>query len=279
MAVSERGDTVRRRFARTLVTLFDRIQSWLVIGAFCLLTLVLIDPVRRAVARYVPLDTDFYVWLVAGMFTVTFAVLRQLESETSQLAGRLDANSSQLIENVNIVLDKLKESVCRPRVPEHERSLTVLGLTMYFTWPILERWIEHGDLRGWKLRLFILSPDYLRGNSSFKPGWAGLSENFANQISQQVESLRGQGVTLDLRRYPVLPGLHGYQLGNGELFISFGRWDPADGKAANPNYFYEHFSAGDVSERAQQYRMLFDNWVQHLEAIGVTLQTAPDTGI
>jgi hypothetical protein len=68
------------RLAGRLLFWLDRLQIWLVVAVFVLLGVSLIDPVRKVLERYVTLDADFSAWVVAGMFVVTLAILRQLET-------------------------------------------------------------------------------------------------------------------------------------------------------------------------------------------------------
>ena len=267
------------RLAQTLVVWFERLQIWLVVAVFLLLGMSLIDPVRKVVERWVPLDTDFYAWVVAGMFVVTLAILRQLETVAVQILGKVNAEPAAppIVRNVSDVLTKLEQVIKHTETPEH-RTLSIIGLTMLFAWPVLDRWLEAEDrsmLRGWKVRLYIISPEFVRATPSLNHAWEDQARFHAEQIEARIPEAADLGVELSLVRYPVVPAIHGFVVGSGELFISFTWWDTKKGVLDGPRQFYDHFGPEDLSERARQFRALFANHLRHLDSVG-ELTARPD---
>ena len=263
------------RLAGRLLSWLDGLQIWLVVAVFLLLGVSYIPPARKVLERYVTLDADFYAWVVAGMFVVTLAILRQLESVVAQILSKLsdESHPSALVENVSEVLRDLERAMKRVQSPEH-RSFTVIGLTMLFAGPVLQRWLRAEDtaiLRGWKIRVYMLSPEFLRGDNYFDPSWAQTADTYANQIRALITEAAEIGVDLTLICYPLRPVLHGFLLGNGELYVSFCWWDVRQGVVSLPQQFYDHFGPEDLSERAQKYRALFKNSMQQFDRVGEQL--------
>jgi hypothetical protein len=263
------------RLAGRLLSWLDRLQIWLVVAVFVLLGVSLIDPVRKVLERYVTLDADFYAWVVAGMFVVTLAILRQLETVVTQILSKVsvEPQAPALVANVSDVLRDIELAMRRVQSPEH-RNLTVIGLTMLYAGPVLQRWLRTEDtavLRGWRIRVYMLSAEFLRRDDYFDPSWAQTADTYASQIRALITDAADNGVDLSLVSYPLRPALHGFLLGNGDLFISFCWWDVKQGVVSQPQHFYDHFGPEDLSERAQQYRALFRNSIQHFERVGEQL--------
>lgn len=78
-----------------------------------------------------------------------------------------------------------------------------------------------------------------------------------------AKEMHARSVTLELFLNHNFPAMHGFRLGTGEVFISFSQWTGEPG-ARHLDYarqFYERFRANDRSDRAEEYRSLFDNWI------------------
>ena len=108
----------------------------------------------------------------------------------------------------------------------------------------------------------------MRASPVLDSSWAGQAQNYADLIAARIPEAAALGVDLSLVSYPVVPALHGFVVGSGELFLSFCWWDSKKGVLAGPRQFYDHFGPEDQSDRAQQFRALFGNWLRQLDAAG-----------
>ncbi len=158
------------------------------------------------------------------------------------------------------------------REANHENlTLDVLGLTLFSAWPMfLDPAIRDGLLRAWRLNIYVLSPDFIRNSPFFPDGWVHeseaklkLIEKFAAAHSNPVD-----GPRITVVKYSRFPAIHGFRTQSGHLFISYIHWNSAENLLDDPHHFYEEFSPEDKSDRASQYRSLFQNWIEHAESSG-----------
>jgi len=251
----------RRPVIQSLVGLYARLQGWIVAVAFFLLTLSLIDPIRKGIDRYITLDTDFYVWLAASMFFVLFFLVQQVDAGVQAVNSEL-RRVDYRPEDTDSALQRIKTRLDSVADPAHKR-LIVLGVTMYRAWPTIERWIDSGDLRDWTVRCFLVHPDYMKSQADvFDNDWVAIAASYHSQIKRRVATAQDRNrTTLEVQLYAHVPAVHGFRLGNGDVFLSFMHWNAETRQLASPNRFFEYHPGEDASPRAEEYRALFDNWV------------------
>lgn len=169
------------------------------------------------------------------------------------------------------VYPRLQEQIRQTSSPA-EKVLDVLGLTLSATWPRIKFWLEEDDslLTGWTVVLRILDPDLLEGigRQWFDPNWVAEIRSVVSEIEElQADKARleNRGITVALRKYSLAPAIHGFRTG-GCYFISFVQWDGKTGKIARPYQDYEVLPLEDASPRASDYKRLFDNWLQRIDA-------------
>jgi hypothetical protein len=149
---------------------------------------------------------------------------------------------------------------------QREKSLTILGLTLATAGPMLYAWKEH--LRGWKINLYCLDPRSVSANSDEIPrGWANKCQSMIDDLSERANELRQMGIDLGLKTYSMFPGVFGFCVDNGDIFVGIAHWDvtPLGATLAEPVHFYECFRSGDNSARANCYRQLFGSWLSAAE--------------
>ncbi|MBO0808756.1 MAG: hypothetical protein J2P32_10705 [Actinobacteria bacterium] len=144
---------------------------------------------------------------------------------------------------------------------KEEKVLDVLGLTLYTAWPSIRFWLVRPELNGWTMRFTAIAAGsgelsaHLPG-SSVRDAQANL-----DSIVDYADSDGGAGknVTLKAFCYDFMPSLHGYRLGNGDLFYSILHWRP-DGKLSLDDFSYEFVPRDDHSKSADSIREIFDSW-------------------
>jgi len=202
--------------------------------------------------------------------------LKELPNEIKELLG---IGSTIIKGGVGQVYPHLQDALgCQKTW--RKQSLDVLGLTLQTTWHHICPWINQGVIRNTKIRLFCLDPAYLRKHpESISAEWADVAQTQIDSIRRyMVEGARemhARSVTIELFLNHNFPAMHGFRLGSGELFISFSQWTGEPG-ARHLDYarqFYERFRANDRSERAEEYRSLFENWID--EGLTRSVQSVP----
>jgi hypothetical protein len=144
---------------------------------------------------------------------------------------------------------------------KEEKVLDVLGLTLYTAWPSIRFWLNRPELNGWAMRFTAIAADsekfcgHLPG-SSLRDAQANL-DSIVDYVSSDGPDARN--VTLKAFSYDFMPSLHGYRLGNGDLFYSILHWRP-DGKLSLDDFSYEFVPRDDHSKSAESIREIFDSW-------------------
>jgi hypothetical protein len=194
---------------------------------------------------------------------------------------------SRLLEHgvLGQVYGRLYEAVCAVEAPE-QRQLDVLGITLHTAWPRVKSWIEEPECRvaGWTLRLRVVDPVVLgRNDGWFDPRWeeevVGVLEDVQCFRAAHAAELVQKGITLSIRRYRLIPLVHGFRTGAGDYFLSLARWDPRTGEVGRPHDTYEHLPAGDRSDRVEQYKELFDNWVERADRQAAVPAEEPNVAV
>ena len=149
-----------------------------------------------------------------------------------------------------------------------DRTVDVLGLTLFTAWNQLQGFLQQPETRGWTVRMLCLCPDFTEAGVAGVPAeWAAEARMQAATIRRfiaaQDASLRERRMSLSLECYRAFPAIHGFMLGNGTLFVSVTRWEDGQDELAKPYHPYEKIEASDHSRRADIYRQMFGNWVDH----------------
>jgi hypothetical protein len=141
---------------------------------------------------------------------------------------------------------------------DEDKRLDVLGMTLYTAWPSIQFYIGQSTFANWTVRLCAVVEDSL---NNVPGGWVAESESNLQSIQSASMSaaITGNNVTLEAYGYDFMPVVHGFRLGNGDLFLSFLGWDE-DGLIGRESYSYEFVPHEDESDAAQAKRTVFDSW-------------------
>ncbi|MBO9534854.1 MAG: hypothetical protein J7513_17915 [Solirubrobacteraceae bacterium] len=182
---------------------------------------------------------------------------RVLTSANADRAQLLDADETYRMLKVRAAAVKRKS----------DKQLDILGLTLFSAWPQLQFFLERDATREWNIRIATLSPD--ADLATVPSGWLEESASNARQIAEF--NARHADNELDVAFYSFQPGLHGFRLGNGDLFIAFIRWDGTE--LSKKGFQYQYLPAERTDKLAVALRDGFDNWFTQARA-GVAKQQA-----
>lgn len=142
-----------------------------------------------------------------------------------------------------------------------QRTIDVLGLTLFSAWPYLRFWLEREGSAGWRIRFATLAADASSVVGVVPDDWPDESARNSAEIRRyaQLRAVRDRRHSLEVVEYDFPPGVHGFRLGNGDVFLSVLRWQD-DGRLGKPGFTYEFVPCNDDSAAADAYRELFENW-------------------
>ncbi|WP_113697558.1 hypothetical protein [Amycolatopsis albispora] len=258
----------KKRESGTLSTRVRRIWE-VVTTTLALLTAVYlvlntIEPTRMVLERYVlKLNVEALTAIVAIMLEVAIVAVYQLGRQVRAMRAELGPRQdTRIVNDVGAVVDAVKRLSAEGR--RSERTLDVLGLTLNTTWPQLAAWLTGHDAPShWRITLYSLDPAYLERSDELPGYWsseaARSQERIRERAEEEAEDLAHRRIKLELRTYACLPAVHGFRLGNGDLFLAYLQWTEAG--SIRPFEFYEHIPREDQSARANRYRDLFDSWL------------------
>jgi hypothetical protein len=120
--------------------------------------------------------------------------------------------------------------------------------------------LNRPELNGWTCRLTAVtkaSQDLARlvPDEWFDESVKNLSEVYR---FSQLPGIRQRNITLRPYSYDFMPVIHGFRLGNGDLFYSILCWQGS--KIGRDSYSYEFVPCDDVTPSAKAIRAVFDSW-------------------
>lgn len=144
---------------------------------------------------------------------------------------------------------------------QEEKFLDVIGITLYTAWPSIRFWLNRSELSGWTVRFTALAYNEENLSSHVPDSWFRESRANLDSIAEYAQSpaVRGRHIKLQPFAYDFMPSLHGYRLGNGDLFYSILRWQE-NGHLSIDNYSYEFIPFDDISPSANAIRDIFESW-------------------
>jgi hypothetical protein len=83
----------------------------------------------------------------------------------------------------------------------------------------------------------------------------------------------GGNIKIETYAYDFMPVIHGFRLGNGDLFYSILSWQ-ADGKIGRESYSYQYIACDDNSTTALAIREIFDSWFERARSRHLISTTA-----
>jgi hypothetical protein len=255
--LGKRSGAVDRAVAR-LERFVEAAQAWVAIAAGLVLLLLQVPGIQD-VAEDAGLDDSRGLIIAVGVLLLTSILLelqRLRRSVTPAITGRQHYSDPK--EMYNALIEKASEL----KDPEQFR-IDVLGLTLYSAWPELEFFLERPEVDRWTVRLATLSrKERIAARQWIPDTWPQESATTVAQV-EDFRSRRGEEHhhTIEIHEYDFAPAVHGFRLGNGDVFVSVLRW--RDGAVLGKHRFpYDYVPAHDVSPEADAARRLFANWFE-----------------
>jgi hypothetical protein len=151
-----------------------------------------------------------------------------------------------------------------------EKRLDVL----YSAWPNISFWLQRPEFWQWRTSFATLAADagcvarWLPGDwpSESAANCAAIREFAKSAVAREKEH------QLQIFEYRFMPSVHGFRLGNGDVFLSVVLWQD-DGLIGKPGFSYEYIPAHEVGPGATALRELFANWFQR------AIDESRDTGL
>lgn len=233
-----------------------------------------IGPIKKWLEKNEIFDQSTIFDIVAITITLLISIISEVKSNIRELSQKLDKfnkeSNSKIIENGVLHVYPSLNAILGAIEHKKEKTLDVIGITMYSAWPHIQAWISSARPGDWKIRLFILNSSFIKDHDKIMPSkWIKEAESAKDQIeyfiSEKAALLESISTTIELIQYNNLPVIHGFKIGDGSLYVSFAHWSERN-LLDDPHYFYEYFHSEDKTSRAKAYRDLFRNWVSHYSA-------------
>lgn len=246
--------SILRRAASGAERFLDEGAIWIAIAAGIGLALLQAPGVNE-LAENIGLSTSgqLRTGIFALLLTSILYELRRVKRSVTPAIGRQHFVTAQ---DMYTVLDEKAKAIVDPS----HQSLDVLGLTLYIAWPMLALLLQRAEVNQWTVRLAILGHDADASESWVPSDWR---EEAASMVKQVEQFKQGEGARhnhqIDIYRYKFSPAVHGFRLGNGDVFISTLLW-LEDGWLSKSGFAYDYVPWNDTSPWAAGMRALFENW-------------------
>jgi hypothetical protein len=150
-----------------------------------------------------------------------------------------------------------------------DRTLDIIGMTLYTAWTTLKFWILRPETIDWSVRLAAVLDLEDRMTHWIPEGWREEADMYLADVveTSELRDVIARRVQLRAYAYDFVPTVHGYRLGNGDLFISFLKWQD-DNRLGMRGYTYEFIPGTERSVSARAFRDLFDSWFERAIKFG-----------
>jgi len=276
--VSNRPEGLAELAARWSEWIIHAVKLVFVVIVTVFLAVNAIPAAREWLKHFGFLDESVVAETVGIAFILTLGLLHRLDQKIGQLTVSIQdeqfMRSGRMFGGVGEVFPHLRAAI--ESHPKNEpKTLEVLGLTLYATWPQVQAWLTSEAFRGWTIVLTALSPEFLKTAPYCPPAWPAEADAVRHAILDHAKSRRaelaGRQIVLEFFMYEAFPAVHGFRLGGRDVFVSFEHWsDIAPDRIDEPVQFYERILGTDDSLRAQAYRNLFGNWIDHAKRSATT---------
>lgn len=191
---------------------------------------------------------------------VAIIVLTSILLELRQLRLRVtpEIGGRQQYPDPEVMYTALKEQAATITDPG-QRELKVLGLTLASAWQHLSLFFEREGVVGWTVKLATISTDANDSHNWVPSSWpqetaATLSQ--INEFKNKQAKLRNHKIEIFEYRFP--PAVHGFELGNGDVFLSMLEWE--NGVLGKHPFSYDYVPIHDPSLGATAVREQFRSW-------------------
>lgn len=147
-----------------------------------------------------------------------------------------------------------------------DRRLDVLGLTLFSAWPTLSFNLQQREYSDWSIRMATISPHAVEAAKWLPDDWSEESQANIRAIEKFREEpkIKQRNIQIEILKYDFVPAVHGFRLGNGDIYISNLLWQ-GDGRLGKPGFSYEFIPYTETGPSAEAYRELFANWFTRAE--------------
>jgi hypothetical protein len=248
--------TVSRFLISAIDRLLNTVKVWVAVAAGILLIALQISWLREPLTKIgIERDTGLETSVVLVLLVTILLELRELARMTEQTT----AGEQYYPDPHEMYQALLAQAASISKVDE--RRMDVLGLTLYSAWPYISFWLQRPEIAGWTIRLATLAKDADVITKPIPVDWPAESAANVGAIKIFAESLVADNKhhKLELFEYNFTPAIHGFRLGNGDIYISTLLWQE-DGKLGKAGFSYDYIPATELGSRAMAQREIFDNW-------------------
>jgi len=217
-------------------------------------------------------DTVFAVQTLA--LAVVLASYAQLSQSIKRVVDKIDTekidNQGVLIEGGVHKMHERMAQLTNSIDKKSEKRIFVLGLNLGMSWPLIKGWLLDKKYQDWEIYLYCLAPSYVNQSDFLDKKWSAFINAQTDDILEFKEAnkqfLLDNRISITIRHYSSIPGIHGFKLGNGDNFIAASQWTKGGAVLDGPAIYYEQILAANTSKRATFYRQLLQNWIDKAEA-------------
>lgn len=240
----------------SLVRLADTARTWVAVLGAAILVLEQVPWLDEQLSRLGLRDTPTYRTLVFTILLTTI-LLEVREVARRQIppssARQHFADPQEMYQALLSRAKSIKNA--------NQRQLDVLGLTLYSAWPVISFWLQRPEINGWTVRLATMDPHADAVACWVPDDWPHESGVNAAQAQQFANGslAASKNHHLEIIEYGFVPSIHGFRLGNGDVFVSSLLWQD-DGRLGKAGFSYEFIPHEEAGPGATALRELFDNW-------------------
>lgn len=249
--------TAVARFALLRVSAFWRAsQAGIIIAGALLLIAVRVPGVSEVLAHVGIDQTTFSLDVVLPLLLVAlFLRLQELSRDIERSVPNREVLNGAM--EVYPVLEQRIRATKRPA----NKTLNVIGMNLYTAWPSLNLQITTGLLDGWHISFAGFIDSEGHQDDWCNPEWSREAYKQLRSVvrTSQREEVISRSIRLSAFFYRHQPAVHGFQLGNGDLFLSILRWREGTFMSVR-SYTYDYLPREDQSSAANAMRELFDSW-------------------
>jgi hypothetical protein len=249
-----RQKNIRYRIKRASERLVSFIQVFIALAGLAIAILLNVPWLEGPLRRIGLTSTGALTGSVITVIVVS--IFFDVRTLTVGKTGPEKRHFSDPMDVYPVLLERIK-SISRAE----EKVLDVIGMTLYTAWPSIKFWLNRNDLNGWTVRFAAVSSGGQRRSTHVPVAWHREAKTNLDNICDFANSPVAQAKHINLQSfgYDFMPVLHGYRLGNGDLFYSILMWQD-NGTIGIDNYSYEFVPREDKSPSADAIRVVFDSW-------------------
>lgn len=198
-------------------------------------------------------NQDLYAVVITLLLTTLLIEMQDLSGlVTRDLQGPRHLDTDAMYELLKARADEIKK--------QEDRHIDVIGLTLFSAWIHLRFWLYRDGCTDWTIRFTTLAENTTRTFGLVPEDWPSESAGNRDEIRQYADrqSTKSRRHKLKVIEYDFVPGVHGFRLGNGDVFVGSVRWE--ENGRLSKDFTYEFIPGNDDSYRANAHRELFDNW-------------------